>query len=304
VKAYFSHGKLLITGEYVVLDGAIALAIPTKFGQSLTVESILEPKIIWQSLDEKGQVWFEDEFFFNQSGAILSQTTHVETSQRLIQILETARQLNPEFLMPQSGVKVITKLDFPIDWGLGTSSSLINNIANWAEIDAYTLLDKTFGGSGYDIAIAQKNSALTYQIINHSRTIKCIPFEPTFKDCIYFVHLNKKQNSRDGISKYRTNDSALTNQISKINAITSKILNFYSLSEFELLIEQHETIISKLLNQKPIKDILFNDFEGSIKSLGAWGGDFILVTSKHNPTAYFNSKGYTTVISFNDMIYY
>ncbi|GAL63796.1 hypothetical protein [Algibacter lectus] len=49
MKEYFSNGKLLISGEYVVLDGAISLAVPTKYGQSLTVENINEAKIIWRS---------------------------------------------------------------------------------------------------------------------------------------------------------------------------------------------------------------------------------------------------------------
>ena len=29
----FSPGKLLLTSEYVVLDGALALAVPTQWGQ-------------------------------------------------------------------------------------------------------------------------------------------------------------------------------------------------------------------------------------------------------------------------------
>ena len=49
-KTYQSNGKLLLTGEYVVLDGALSLAVPTKFGQSMHVENIDQPKIIWKSL--------------------------------------------------------------------------------------------------------------------------------------------------------------------------------------------------------------------------------------------------------------
>ena len=37
-KEFYSNGKLLITGEYLVLDGAKAFALPTKFGQNLIVE--------------------------------------------------------------------------------------------------------------------------------------------------------------------------------------------------------------------------------------------------------------------------
>jgi hypothetical protein len=47
---------------------------------------------------------------------------------------------------------------------LGTSSTLINNIAQWFGIDAYELLWKSFGGSGYDIASAQHNKPIVYQL--------------------------------------------------------------------------------------------------------------------------------------------
>ena len=36
-QTFYSNGKLLLTGEYLVLNGAVALAIPTKFGQTLTI---------------------------------------------------------------------------------------------------------------------------------------------------------------------------------------------------------------------------------------------------------------------------
>ena len=31
---FYSNGKLLITGEYVILDGALSLAVPSLLGQS------------------------------------------------------------------------------------------------------------------------------------------------------------------------------------------------------------------------------------------------------------------------------
>ena len=39
-----------------------------------------------------------------------------------------------------------------------------------------------------------------------------------------------------------------------------------------------------------------------LKSLGAWGGDFILAASETDPTPYFKSKGFDTVIPYDDMI--
>ena len=62
MKKFYSNGKLLLTAEYFVLDGAKALAVPTKLGQDLIVEPISEKKIIWASFSESGECWFEAVF--------------------------------------------------------------------------------------------------------------------------------------------------------------------------------------------------------------------------------------------------
>ena len=301
MKEYFSNGKLLISGEYVVLDGAISLAVPTKYGQSLTVENINEAKIIWRSLDEKGLVWFEKEFELVNC-TIQKPDGIDEISTRLVEILQVAKVLNPDFLKNEIGYKVTTKLDFPKNWGLGTSSTLINNMANWAKVDAYQLLEKTFGGSGYDIACAQNNSAITYQLKPDAIDVIPLSFNPTFKKNIYFIHLNQKQNSRDGIKHYREHKGDLLDYIKEINSITEQMIHAETLEVFQVLIENHESIIGKITKQVPVKERLFNDFKGAIKSLGAWGGDFVLATAKQDPTAYFKAKGYDTVLAYQDMV--
>jgi len=303
VKRYYSHGKLLLSGEYAVLDGALALAIPTQYGQSLEVETIDEPKLIWQSFDKTGAIWFEEEF--NIQDRITSDFSNPrnDVSKTLIHILKSVKQLNPSFLNSVQGYLVKAKLDFSREWGLGTSSTLINNIANWAQVDAYKLLDMTFGGSGYDIACAQHDQPIIYQIKNGTKLINEANFNPEFKEHLYFVYLNKKQNSRDGIAQYNTNKKNLTSRIQDISNITLKMISCQSLSEFEMLIATHETIIASITKQQPLKKVIFNDFSGSLKSLGAWGGDFILATSKENPSEYFRTKGFKTIIPYNDMIF-
>ncbi|SFZ93476.1 Mevalonate kinase [Flaviramulus basaltis] len=300
MSTFYSNGKLLLTGEYVVLDGALSFAVPTKHGQSLIVENIAEPKIIWKSLDEKGDVWFEEIFKIDE--ITTSHTPNSDIAERLIQILNAAKQLNSNFLNTKTGFKVTTKLDFPNNWGLGTSSTLINNIAQWANVDAYQLLEKTFGGSGYDIACAKHNHPITYQIKNDKPIAKEIDFNPTFKDHLYFIHLNKKQNSREGIKHYHANKQDSKSAIKEIEDITKKMIICKTLEDFDNLINTHETIISKITKQTPVKNLLFDDFEGCIKSLGAWGGDFILVTSKINPANYFKEKGFETIISYKEMV--
>ncbi|RLD29615.1 MAG: GHMP kinase, partial [Bacteroidetes bacterium] len=140
MQGFFSNGKLLLTGEYLVLDGALALAVPTQFGQSLTIEIIGEPKLIWKSINHEGDIWFEGAFLL-QNNEILNQVQDDnKVSKRIVQILRAVKQLNPNFLNQEFGYKVTTKLDFPPFWGLGSSSTLINNIARWAKVDAYQLL--------------------------------------------------------------------------------------------------------------------------------------------------------------------
>ncbi|MCH7523640.1 MAG: GHMP kinase [Bacteroidetes bacterium] len=323
-KTYYSNGKLLLTGEYLVLDGALSLAVPTQFGQSLTVETIDERKLIWKSLDKKRNIWFEDEFNILDKISLPDSYRDIrndnDVSIRLLQILNATKQLNPGFLSTQNGFAVTTKLDFPQFWGLGSSSTLINNIAQWEEIDPYQLLKQTFGGSGYDIACAQHNVPITFQLKNEFtdeilkqsrklsgqndtvREILKVDFTPIFKDHLFFVHLNKKQNSRDGIKHYNANKNNSVLAISEISDITSKMIKCANLTHFETLITSHENIISKIIKQKPVKELLFNDYNGAIKSLGAWGGDFVLVTGNKDSISYFRNKGYHTIIPYSEMV--
>ena len=54
--------------------------------------------------------------------------------------------------------------------------------------------------------------------------------------------------------------------------------------------------------KKTIKEELFIDYPGEIKSLGAWGGDFILAAGPSDSNKYFEKKGFKTVIRFMDML--
>ena len=301
---YRSNGKLLLTAEYAVLDGAKALAIPTKFGQSLDVEANDSNLIHWKSYNELGKVWFECTISFNEIATTdRNNQSQNDIKERLIQILQAVKSLNSEFLSSNQGYNIVTHQDFNRLWGLGTSSTLINNIANWANVDAYKLLQKTFGGSGYDIACAQHNTPITFQLKpDQNPLVESVAFKPKFKKHLYFVYLNQKQNSRDGISVYKKLKKINAAIVSNINSITKAMIDCNSLSEFESLIEHHEDIISKLINQDPIKTQLFSDFKGAVKSLGAWGGDFVLVSSLSNPITYFTTKGFETVIPYEDMV--
>lgn len=300
MQTFYSNGKLLITGEYAVLDGALALAVPTKYGQELKVESNCNAGISWRSINETGKVWFEAKFSLNNSQWYSNVNNDIAAT--LIKILNAINQLNPEFFENDIGFSIESQLNFNRHWGLGSSSTLINNLSNWTNVDAYHLLEKTFGGSGYDIACAAHHTPVTYQLQLTERIVSPIHLNWSFKDQLYFVYLNKKQNSRHAIAHYKDQANYNKNYIQEVSELTSQLIICTKPQEFDLLIERHENLLSKLLNLKPVKQEMFADFSGSIKSLGAWGGDFILVRSAENPTAYFKEKGFETVIPFSEMV--
>jgi mevalonate kinase len=300
---FYSNGKLLITGEYLVLNGAKALALPTKFGQSLTVSSLVEKKIKWTSFDTDKSIWFETELSFED--IVLRKDFEEEhpIKHTLVEILHQANLQNPDFLASETGYKIETTLTFPRNWGLGTSSTLINNIAQWLQIDAFELLRKSFGGSGYDIACAQHNSAITYQLDAEEKPIvEVVDFTPNYTGNIFFVYLNKKQNSRHAIQNYMNKQQFLTKKTATISEITNRMVLSPNFEITTGLLDHHEIILSDILEMETVKERLFPDFKGTIKSLGAWGGDFVMVLSKENPTHYFTSKGYDTILTYEEMI--
>ena len=221
----------------------------------------------------------------------------------LITILKEAFLLNPDFLTNSEGYKITTELTFPRNWGLGTSSTLINNIAQWLKIDAFVLLKNSFGGSGYDIACAQNDTPILYHLERGNPIVEKVDFSPSFTSNIYFVYLNKKQNSKTAIAAYkRNNKNNLSKVITSNNQTTSEVLEAKTIQAFAEALEKHELDMSAILETPTIKDSLFPDFRGAVKSLGAWGGDFVMVIAKENPTEYFAQKGYTTIIPYDEMI--
>lgn len=301
-KTFYSNGKLLITSEYVVLDGAVALALPTKFGQNLVIEESDSSTIQWKSLDSDGSIWFEGNIPFSSiiKKERVDDTKNIKNT--LIEILHQAYRLNSDFITQSKGYKITTELSFPRNWGLGTSSTLINNIAQWLGVNPFELLQNSFGGSGYDIACAQNNSAILYQLENNIPIVKTINFNPDFTQNIYFIYLNKKQNSRDAIISYYNKQGNVFKIIPQFDLITDTISKTNNVGVFANELSRHEILMSEILELSTIKEAIFEDFDGVIKSLGAWGGDFVMVVSENDPTGYFNNKGFKTVIPYREMI--
>ena len=298
MEKYHSHGKLLISGEYLVLKGALALAVPCNRGQSLIYDSSKEKELLWESYDEKGSVWFKATFSIKDFDIIATDQTDI--AKRLRSVLKEVRKQNSTFLLEKGG-RVKTVLEFDRQWGLGTSSTLISNIAQWSNTNPYELLKQTTGGSGYDIACAQAKSPLLFSNKNQTPKAQSCEFNPSFKEQLFFVYLNQKKDSSEAVKRF--SDIKITEkQLDFFSDLSLKMLKSNELKKFEKLIETHETQLGQILNIKPVKEVLFPDYRGSIKSLGAWGGDFILVTGNDDTISYFKNKGYKTVLKYSEMV--
>jgi mevalonate kinase len=303
---FFSRGKLLITGEYFILDGAYGLALPTQLGQKMQVEIFDSStwELEWKSYDVNNNCWLQlslsKEKFFSEWN---SESVEEET---LFNILKSALQLNPEFLSDTKQYKVSTHLEFPNNWGLGSSSTLVNNIAQWAKVNAFDLLKLTFGGSGYDVAVAQANAPILFHRENDMPMLEKVNFNPSFIEQLYFVHLDKKQNSREGIFHYHQIKEDKKTAIENISVISKNLLTISRLEDFEKQLEEHENIVADVLQMKKVKEVFFSDYWGAVKSLGAWGGDFVLATSaqpEKETIEYFQSKGFRTILKYKDIIF-
>ena len=301
---FYSNGKLLLTSEYVVLDGIECLALPTKFGQSLSVKKNQSDEFNWLSYDNKNHIWFKEKYTINNRNSLSYHGKKNEISDTLLKIFNSIIKLNKLIFNDNIGYDFISKLSFSKNWGLGSSSTLVNNLANWAKVDPYELLKLTFGGSGYDIACANYNKPIQFSNLNNKISVNETNFNPVFKENIFFIYLGEKQNTRDGIEKYRSKKNDLSDEIKKefIN-INQSLVKTNDIKEFEKYLTRHEFLISTLIGLMPVKEKLFKDYKkGIVKSLGAWGGDFVLVTGTKTDMQYFTKKGYKIIFKYSQLI--
>jgi mevalonate kinase len=307
---YQSHGKFLLTGEYLVLKGALALALPLKLGQTLEVETVCTPSLQWNA-HKPNAPWFS--VVLNPENLEIIDSDEQPKAEKLRQILQSVKQLNAK-AFEGNNLKFTTRLDFDPNWGLGSSSTLIANLARWADVNPYELLKLTFGGSGYDIACATAEGPIYYQVKTEvpepvegpTPLVEPIDFNPLFDDHLFFIYQGQKQSSSKEIKAFlaKANPVDLHKDIESVSEISRALPKCDTLDEFAMLMQCHERIISRCIGQEPVQK-RFPDFEGVLKSLGAWGGDFILATThwdKEQVKAYFKGKGLDVVFGYKELV--
>jgi hypothetical protein len=300
--SYESRAKLMVSGEYFVLKGALSLALPLKYGQSLTIDSMEGKSLIYWKSAIHNDVWFTATLHVTDFRVLESNSP--EISSRISNILAAARTLHPNFLGTGMEYHVHSSMDFLPDWGMGSSSTLISNVAYWASCDPFELNRRIFQGSGYDIACARSASPIVYELKNGESKYRNANFHPLFGQQLYFIYLNRKQNSQKSISnldptRFSPRDTA------EISSLTIGMELAQDLGTFRLLMDQHEELVGRTIRKIPVRQLFFDDFNGSIKSLGAWGGDFVLVASSASEAYvrnYFHGKGLQTIFPFHEVV--
>ncbi|WP_100076444.1 GYDIA family GHMP kinase [Chryseobacterium camelliae] len=295
----FSPGKLMLTSEYFALDGALVLAVPTKLGQEFFFEVIgdCESMVFWEALHQ-GNTWLKAVIDYKNWD--IAETNIPSAAEFVLNTLKNVQQLSSTRLSGDSSYHIKTNLQFPSDYGLGSSSTLMNNLAEWAAIDPFRLNTLSLGGSGYDIAVAKEKSAVLYQSVPEIKYDKVI-FNPVFKDDLIFIHLNQKQDSREAIRLYRSKIKS-PELVNEFSDLTKKILLCRELENFSSLMLIHEQKISDFLEIPTVKERFFSDCPVFVKSLGAWGGDFVMSAKFDGFEDYFWGKGFTSVFNWSDLI--
>ncbi len=298
VKTYYANGKLLLSGEYFVLQGAKAIALPIRFGQHLTVKNgAPDDKLVWKAWC-RDFLWFSCEF--DPETLLPLESNDPEKARTLADIFKVIRKMDPHFA-PAGGTTIETRLESDPQWGLGSSSTLIDTLAQWAKIDPYLLNEQIFRGSGFDIACASARSPIFYQ---RNRSVTPVNLNFPFRENLYFVYSGRKKNTRNAVREFSSEHVIPEKLIAQMTKLSEQIAACRDQDSFDQLVREHEQLVAGLIGETPVKQVFFSDFAGEIKSLGAWGGDFYMVSTRlsfPDVQDYFRRKGLQVVFRWNEL---
>ena len=253
-----------------MLHGAEALAIATEKGQTLHYEEA-DCELHWVAKDCEGSVWKD---------CLANQDPY------LARILSAVLKLKGS--LPLRG-RVSTQLEFNRNWGWGSSSSLIDLIAQWTGLDPMELHFETSEGSGFDVACARAGGAIAYQKIGPRSAIwKNVASAHWPHEHFGLVYLGGKQDSQREVAKKRKEPLAI--ELDAISALSRHLASSSNAEAWMQGIDELEDRTASWLQMERVQK-RFPGVRATIKSLGAWGGDFALAVAQDpEDLAYFSLK--------------
>jgi mevalonate kinase len=295
-----ANGKLLLTGEYLVLSGAKALAFPVRFGQSMHVEPSHRQCIRWIS-KENGSVWFTCDF--NPGSMEILSCSDPQTAARLARVLLSAMKINPWFLNSEPGSDITVEANYPLKWGLGSSSTLIGLVASWAGVDKFRLFSLCTTGSGYDMACTDRSSMFFYKLTDGEIDITDAQPGKAIMNHACFAYLGKKQDTSQEVSAFLAGKNFAPSDVRRISELSQQICHSEDPSTLCSLIDEHEEILGRILKKEKAAGH-FPGFPGSVKSLGAWGGDFAMfvsLLSNQDIKSWLKQYGLPDIFTFDEL---
>jgi len=240
---------------------------------------------------------FGSKFSFTEDLEIIT-TTDGKKALIIRDLLLEIRAGHPEKFAQSLNFQCTT--EFNRNFGLGTSSTLISLLSQWGDVDAYELLEKSFGGSGYDVAVATASGPFLYSVEDRLKDSISIPSSLT--NHILFVYLGKKQKSDQSVLRFQEIPTTEA-QVEVMNDLIYRAATCYAIEEWEKLMEESENLLSEILQLPKVKEKLFSDYPYAVKSLGAWGGDFVMATCRdvEQAKAYFSERNYFPIYRYEEI---
>ncbi|MCO5285412.1 MAG: GYDIA family GHMP kinase [Chitinophagaceae bacterium] len=290
---FFASGKLLLFGEYLVLRGAQSMALPLSSGQELQITTNPSGGIQWEAF-EFGNQWLTIHLSNDLKILDTNDPEKARTAQKFLELIctnstVTVRDLHLRF-----------DLDFHRHYGFGTSATLTSLLSQWSGVDPYYLMQQTFGGSGYDIAAATATTPFIYS--RENKIEKEFRLADAITSHLLFVYLGKKQISAGEVAAFKKKVTT-KDQLHEMNRIVEAASQCTSIIDWENLMMQSEALMSSILHFSTVKEQLFPDYPYAVKSLGAWGGDFVMATFRDISEAkkYFQQKQKQPIFTFKEL---
>lgn len=306
----------MLCGEYAVTIGVEALAVPVQLGQWMYVWEFNSPlggdRLIWEAKEKDGSTWLNEYFSLPLLSDFVESSVSDELEGQVLRntdrnvIKKMLGLVASDFWKAGKSYRIETQLEFNRNSGLGSSSTMISNFARYTGLDAQWLQQQVFGGSGYDVAVAEVGKGLVFWKHNDLAHWGPWSLSTQLTENWQVVFLGQKQNSRDSLSQVKIrlqeiqNDNFLLHQLQQILAAVKMA------SEVPMLeagLEMWQAVLSMGLGlETPYQHFGFQPIKGGVcKWLGAWGGDMLLVNAVFAEKQREALSVYTSV-SWNELV--
>ena len=283
MQTFFAPGKILLAGEYAVLLGLEAHAVPVKQGQwmeffAYNTPENQAPTVHFKALDEHGESWIENTYDLDSEVWRDTPAPELDAFDKVLQFVSA------DFWESQTSYRIETRLEFGRETGLGSSSTFIALMAQCFRLDPQKLQEHIFAGSGYDVAVACLGKPLSFWRNEKGAHYRQWSLPATLTEDWSVVFLGHKVNSRHSAAEIIENlKEVLAEPFYKqqFERVLRIVRDAETTASVEAALEMYQLLLAQLVNMdtpykqfglKPVK-------QGLCKWLGAWGGDMLLVNN-------------------------